>query len=97
MRYLLSLLTFVLTAGCQFIKPKEEQAVLYLPKISTMCACCGGWVVRVGSANYRTHSDIPDTYSKMDSTDVLIRYQKDDSPCGKAMSDLISLRSLRKR
>ena len=96
MRHLHLFALSLLVAGCQLVKPKEEEATIYRDKYQTLCACCGGWRIRVGSATYRAF-DLPKAYSTEDSIQVYIRYKDDSSTCGKVMSDLIVLTSIRAR
>lgn len=96
MRYLLSLTAILLTGSCQIIEPREKEATIYWDKYQTLCTCCGGWRVRIGSRTYRAF-DIAEAYAPTDSINVSIRYEDDNSSCGKLMNDLIVITSIRAR
>ncbi len=96
MRYLLLLIAILVVGSCQIIEPKEKEATIYWDKYQTLCTCCGGWRVRIGSTIYRAF-DIPEAYAPRDSINVVIRYKDDSGSCGKLTNDLIVITSIRVR
>ncbi|MBC3794665.1 hypothetical protein FH603_5195 [Spirosoma sp. LMG 31447] len=93
MRYLLLLNALLLVEGCQLVEPNEVAATVFNHRYSTMCTCCGGLEVQVGSAKYRTRAIpapfVTDTLPvNKDSLNVWIRYKDDDSDCGRIKNDL---------
>jgi hypothetical protein len=102
MRYLLSLTAFLLMGGCQLVEPKEVAATVFKYRYATACTCCGGLEVQTGSDKYRTRV-VPALFTtdtlpfNKDSLNVWIRYKDDDSECGRIMSDLIVITSMRLR
>lgn len=96
MRYLFSLTVILLVGSCQIIEPKEKEATIYWDKYQTLCACCGGWRIQIGSTKHRAFK-VPDAYKTNDSANVWVRYKDDESECGKMMSDLVIITSMRAR
>lgn len=95
MRYLPSICILSGMGGCQLVEPKEQSATIYW-EAQTLCACCGGWRIQIGSTNRRAFK-IPDAYTTNDSANVWVRYKDDESECGKMMNDLVLITSMRFR
>ncbi|MBC3788927.1 hypothetical protein FHK02_5499 [Spirosoma sp. LMG 31448] len=96
MRCLLLITALLLVESCQLVEPNEVAATVFNYRYSTMCTCCGGLEVQVGSAKYRTRviptPFITDTLPvNKDSLNVWIPYKGDDSECGRIQPTLTLL------
>jgi hypothetical protein len=102
MRYFLALIASLLIGGCQLVEPKEVAATVFKYRYTALCACCVGLEVQIGSDKYRTRA-VPEPFAtdtlpvSKDSLNVWIRYKDDDSECGRIMSNLIVITSMRLR
>lgn len=101
MRYLL-LMGLTIVESCQSVEPKEAPATVYKYRYVRMCVCCDNLGVQIGSGMYQTRN-VPAPFATdtlpvgIDSLPVWIRYQKDDSECGRIISNLIVIKSMRLR
>lgn len=88
--------------GCQLVEPKEVAATIYKYRYVRTCVCCDNLEVRIGPTTYQTRN-VPRPFAtdtlpvNKDSLTVWIRYKDDNSECGRVMSDLIIITSMRLR
>lgn len=90
---LLIILLVTCALSCQKKEKLTEATILGADP--TMCMCGGGRFIRIDTKTYRAY-EVPEAFSKP-NTLVWIRYHPDESPCGKAMANNISLDDIRAR